>query len=119
MNANVTAPVEWVEAVGKLCLPLKADGRLQELMDRKNENDLSIVERAELESLVEVSQQLSLVRAKALQLLGQREEDVLKNWDEKNRVAMKQSQQGLSKPLDDEAVVGRMRSRLAQEGTPD
>jgi len=119
MDTTITASVEWVEAVGKLCLPLKADGRLQELMDRNNDSNLSVAERAELESLVEVSQQLSLVRTEALQLLGQREEDVLKTWNEKNQVAMAQSQQGLSKPLDEEAVLGRMRSRLAEEGIAD
>jgi len=72
MGTTVTAPVEWVETVGRLCLPSKADGRLQELMDRNNEGQLSSAELAELEALVEVSQQLSLVRAEALNLLGRK-----------------------------------------------
>ncbi len=39
-------------------------------MDRNTEGDLTSPEREELESLVELSERLSLVRAEALQLLG-------------------------------------------------
>ncbi len=70
MGATITAPVEWVEAVGNLHLPAKADHRLQELMDRNNEGLLLESERGELEALVELSERLSLVRAEALQILG-------------------------------------------------
>ena len=66
----ISAPVDWVESVSELRLPLRSDRRLQELMDRNNEGELTADERAELESLVEVSETLSLVRARALQLLG-------------------------------------------------
>ena len=55
----------------------------------------------------------------AMHLLDQREEDVLKTWSDKNQVAIDQSQQGLSSSLDDNAVLGRMRSRLAKEGITD
>ena len=55
----------------------------------------------------------------AIQVLGQREEDVLMKWNESNRTAIEQSQQGLSKALDDGAVLGRMRSRLEKEGIVD
>jgi hypothetical protein len=44
-----------------LRLPLRADTRLQQLMDRNNEGLLTATESAELEALV---------RATALQLLG-------------------------------------------------
>jgi hypothetical protein len=50
----------------------KADRHLEELMDRKNEGLLDESEREELEALVELSEQLSLVRGEALQILGQR-----------------------------------------------
>jgi len=70
VGATITAPVEWVEAVGNLHLPAKADHRLQELMDRNNEGLLHESERGELEALVELSERLSLVRAEALQILG-------------------------------------------------
>jgi hypothetical protein len=66
----ISAPVDWVELVSEVKLPPKSDRRLQELMDRNNEGRLTGDERAELESLVELSQVLSLLRAKALHLLG-------------------------------------------------
>lgn len=70
MNASIPAPAEWIESVGQLRLPSKTDRRLLQLMDRNNEGQLSPVERDELESLVELSERISLVRAEALQLLG-------------------------------------------------
>ena len=68
----ISAPVDWVERVSELKLPPKSDRRLQELMDRNNEGALTPDERAELEALVEVSEALCLVRAKALHLLGRK-----------------------------------------------
>lgn len=72
MNSMVAAPLNWVEAVGKLHFPPKADRRLQELMDRNNEGLLDQSEREELEALVELSEHLSLVRSEALQILSKR-----------------------------------------------
>jgi hypothetical protein len=72
MSATIDAPIEWVETIGKLRLPNKTDRRMQELMDRNNDGDLTLVEREELESLVELSESLSLVRAEALMLLGRK-----------------------------------------------
>ena len=74
MSSTIDAPLEWVETVGNLRLPPKADQRLQELMDRNNEGLLTEAERADLESLVELSERLSLVRAEALHLLGRKPE---------------------------------------------
>ena len=68
----ISAPVDWVESVSELRLPATADRRLQDLMDRNNEGRLGEVERAEMESLVEISESLSLVRAEALHLLGRK-----------------------------------------------
>jgi hypothetical protein len=70
VNSTIAAPVEWVEAVGNLHFPSKTDHRLQGLMDRNNEGLLHESEREELEALVELSEQLSLVRGEALQILG-------------------------------------------------
>ena len=70
MSSTIDAPLEWVETVGNLRLPPRADQRLQALMDRNNEGLLTDTERAELEALVELSERLSLVRAGALHLLG-------------------------------------------------
>jgi hypothetical protein len=47
---------------------------MQELMDRNNEGSLAEFERAELESLVELSEHISLLRAEALHLLGRQPE---------------------------------------------
>jgi hypothetical protein len=62
--------MDWIESVGRLRLPAKADRRLQELMDRNNEGQLTPAERTEMEALIEVSETMSLVRAEALHLLG-------------------------------------------------
>ena len=43
-------------------------------MDRNNEGLLTGTERADLESLVELSERLSLVRAEAIHLLGRKPE---------------------------------------------
>ena len=72
MNSTIAAPIDWIESVGNLRFPSKADRRLQELMDRNNEGLLQNSEREDLEALVELSEQLSLVRAEALQILGKK-----------------------------------------------
>jgi hypothetical protein len=72
MGATVSAPLEWVESLSDLRLPLRADERLQQLMDRNTEGLLTDTERAELEALVELSETLALVRAQAFQLLGRK-----------------------------------------------
>jgi len=41
-------PREWVKTVGELRLPAKANQRLQQLMDRNNEELLLETERADL-----------------------------------------------------------------------
>jgi len=68
----ISAPVDWVESVGRLRLPPGADRRLQELMDRNTDGQLNEREREDLEALVELSETLSLVRAEALHLLGRK-----------------------------------------------
>jgi len=72
VNSTIAAPIDWIEAVGNLRFPPKADHRLQELMDRNNEGLLQESEKEELEALVELSERLSLVRGEALQILGKR-----------------------------------------------
>jgi len=71
MNAIPTPP-DYLESITRLKLPPKADQRCQELMDKNNEGLLTESERKELESLVEMSESLSLVRAGAFRLLGRR-----------------------------------------------
>ena len=74
MISTIEAPREWVKTVGELRLPAKANQRLQQLMDRNNEELLLETERADLEYLIELSERLSLVRSEALHLLGQKPE---------------------------------------------
>ena len=52
-------------------------------------------------------------------LLGRQQELLLKQWNEKNQMAIDQSKQGLSKPLDDQVVLERMRAKLAEKGIAD
>ena len=70
MSPVVEAPLEMVEAVAALRLPAHIDSKLQGLMDRNNDGSLNPTEREDLESLVELSETLSIVRARALHLLG-------------------------------------------------
>jgi hypothetical protein len=72
MPAVITAPKSWVASVGRLSLPKKSARRLQTLMDRNNDGLLTPAERRELTALVEWSENVSLIRAQALQLLGKK-----------------------------------------------
>lgn len=69
MDVTVDAPLAWVECITMLPLPEHADKRLQGLMDRNNEGQLTDQERADLAALAELREQLSLVRAESLHLL--------------------------------------------------
>ena len=72
MPATVETPRELIKAMADLRLPPKADRRLQALMDRNTNGTLDETGRAELEALVELSERLAPVRARALHLLGRR-----------------------------------------------
>lgn len=72
MGVSVSVPLEWVESLSDLRLPPRANTRLQQLMDRNTEGLLTDAEGEGLEALVELSETLALVRAKALQLLGRK-----------------------------------------------
>ena len=70
MGAVISAPKSWIASVGRLALPKKADQRLQSLMNANNEGRLTAAERREMSALVEWSENVSLLRAQALRLLG-------------------------------------------------
>jgi Arc/MetJ-type ribon-helix-helix transcriptional regulator len=55
----------------------------------------------------------------AMDALDQLEQDKITRWHERNQIALEQSRHGLSKPLDDQAVLARLRQRLAKEGIVD
>jgi hypothetical protein len=59
-----------VETVAGMRFPAKTDARLQSLMNRNTNGQLSPDEREELEALAELSETIALVRAQALKLLG-------------------------------------------------
>jgi hypothetical protein len=65
-------PLELAEAAAALRLTPRADQRLQELMNRNTNGLLTENEREELETLAEMSENISLVRAKALRFLGRK-----------------------------------------------
>jgi hypothetical protein len=71
MSAVISAPIDLMEAVAALRFPIVSDRRLQLLMDRNNDGKLNAEERDELESLAELSEKISLVRADALAVLGE------------------------------------------------
>jgi len=52
----------------------------------------------------------------AMDALDRLEEDRLLRWHDRNRLAIEQSQQGKSKPLNDSDVLDRLRKRLLAEG---
>lgn len=72
MTQVVQAPVELVEEVAGLRFPPAMDARLQDLMNRNTEGALSPQEKRDLESLVEMSEVLALLRAKALRVLDRK-----------------------------------------------
>ncbi len=72
MPAAVSVPKSWVASVGRLALPKRTQRRMQALMDRNNEGLLTPAERRELAALAEWSEKVSLIRAGALELLGER-----------------------------------------------
>ncbi len=65
-------PLEIAEAAAALRLTPKADQRLQELMERNTNGLLTDSEREELEALAEMSETISLLRAKAFVFLGRK-----------------------------------------------
>jgi hypothetical protein len=72
MGDEIQPPREFLEEVAALRLPATTDQRLQVLMDRNNDGALSEDERQEMESVVAMSESISLVRAKALRMLGRK-----------------------------------------------
>lgn len=65
-------PQDLVEAVASLRIPLRIDSRMQYLMDHNNDGSLNADGRTELEALVELSENIALLRARALKLLGRK-----------------------------------------------
>jgi len=66
----IETPRDLIESLAVVRLPSKTDSHLQRLMDRNSAGQLNPREFEELEGLVELSENLGLLGAKALQVLG-------------------------------------------------
>lgn len=71
MSQTITVPTSWIQSVGGFHLPSQIDRHLQQLMDRNNEGLLDPAEKQGLAALACLSEEMALLRAQALQLLGQ------------------------------------------------
>ncbi len=72
VTTSIPTPESWVRAISDLRLPPIADQRLQALMDRNNDGLLLPNEKEELAAFAAWSEEVSLLRAEAFQLLGLR-----------------------------------------------
>jgi len=72
MPATIPAPETWIRSIGELKLPQETDRHLQQLMDLNNDGLLQPSQKQELAALAAWSEEISLLRAEALQLLGHR-----------------------------------------------
>ncbi len=70
MIATLPTPQDLLESFAEIRFPPKTDARLQWLMDRNTAGQLKSHEREELEYLAELGENLSLLRARALVVLG-------------------------------------------------
>ncbi|MBK8090691.1 MAG: hypothetical protein IPK32_01490 [Verrucomicrobiaceae bacterium] len=72
MNATISVPAAWIQSIVDFRLPSQTDGHLRKLMDRNNDGLLLAEEKEELAALAALSEDFSVLRAQALQLLGSR-----------------------------------------------
>jgi hypothetical protein len=70
MTATIPVPASWIESIGAFRLPVQTDLHLQSLMERNNDGLLQPSEKDELSALAALSEEISLLRAEALHLLG-------------------------------------------------
>lgn len=67
---TIATPVELVTSLAEFRFSPKLNARLQDLMERNTEGQLTAAEREELEALVELSETIAILRGEALQVLG-------------------------------------------------
>jgi hypothetical protein len=68
----VPTPKDFLEYLADMKFSPDANARIQDLMDRNNDGLLSSQEREVLATLASLSQDMSIVRARALMLLGRK-----------------------------------------------
>lgn len=67
--ATITVPLRLIEALAAIKFPPRTDRRMQVLMDLNNDGALTPEQYDELESLVELNESVSLLKAQAVLLL--------------------------------------------------
>ena len=72
MTADIESPTAVLEEVADLSFPPETEARMTWLMDRNSEGLLTPTERDELAALVHWGHRISLLRARALFVLGRR-----------------------------------------------
>jgi hypothetical protein len=72
MIAECESPADLLKDVADLSFPAETEARMTELMDRNTEGLLSPTESDELAALVKWGHRISLLRARALLILGQK-----------------------------------------------
>jgi hypothetical protein len=65
-------PKDLLEQMAELRFDADTDARLQELMDRNNFGELSESERAELARYAALNQQMTIIRGRAMIVLGRK-----------------------------------------------
>lgn len=70
MPKTVEAPADFLEELANFLLPESTQRRLESLMDRNTEGALGPDEAEELNALVEMSERISLLKGRALLILG-------------------------------------------------
>jgi hypothetical protein len=72
MIAEAETPIDLLKDVAELSFPPETESRMIELMDRNTEASLTQTERNELAALVNWGHRISLLRARALLILGRK-----------------------------------------------
>ena len=68
----IPTPKDYLETLANMKFSQESNARIHELMSRNTEGQLTPQERKELASLASSSEDMSLVRARALLLLGRK-----------------------------------------------
>lgn len=67
---TIATPLQLVTSLAEFRFSPKLNAKLQDLMERNTEGQLSAAEREELEALVELGESIAILRGEALQVLG-------------------------------------------------
>ncbi len=71
MASTIEIPTKFLKEMADFQFPPSAQERLNQLMDKNNEGELNEPERAELSSLVELNERVTLLKSQAKLFLRQ------------------------------------------------